>query len=426
MTDLTDELRELMGHTDFARYVDTIRAVRDCDAALSRHEDELEKIVVGYGLPRIPHSVHDTKPNDSAQFNNWWVKTDPAWMCPCCGRGKRDIARPDRNGRLSGALASHHDHFRDLMDNIGIRRAEAKNRPAAFWDDSSKHFLRRFTEGLERFNDIVICQDCNNADPKAKSLVGAPSGFTFTPREIAGFVMVTPNEPHRLDIERVHETYAVACAQFEARVALAGQLADIVLAGAHWFEHHDWERQPSRIDSGVEQALRMFGFRARAHWRTAEALMASKPPPARRSGTWKQQHRAPGAAPTETQLAHVLETHSTRWNNLPDQWACPGCDRTKRQIVRPTKQFDWAFLTAEVRLRDANAPYGESRRVVCGDCQQAMRDFGKDARKLVGENRAELFLDLEDLRSMVRPQPHTRHAINVDYVERRLSSFEWE
>jgi rubredoxin len=133
------------------------------------------------------------KGTDSGNMSNF-SEVPPDWYCPCCGRDKRQIARLDKNQNIYCSLHLHHDHFGD----------EVINRiPDGF-------FVPNFRESFCRFSDVLVCSDCNIAEPRAKALVGAPTYFSFAPYEIGYFIKVRPNAPHAVDDVKARECYEAA------------------------------------------------------------------------------------------------------------------------------------------------------------------------------------------------------------------------
>ena len=120
------------------------------------------------------------------------------WTCPACARSKPEIARLDRNGNLLCAIPEHHDHFADFAYDR-LRRVMGPS-----------HRAVALLPSLERFPRTYICNDCNVADPAAKSVVFAPACFSFTPFEIATFVRVANNCAHVLISENVIAAYESA------------------------------------------------------------------------------------------------------------------------------------------------------------------------------------------------------------------------
>lgn len=282
-------------------------------------------------------------------------------------------------------------------------------------DASSKRFVRRFTEGLSRFDDVVICEDCNTADAAAKKIVDAPPHFTFTPTEIAGSITVTPNQVHGIDEANLRFIYAIAFPQFETRKRSADHLADRVLGGTHWHEHVEWSDRPESIDRAVEAMMRVLGFRDAAHWSVAERLLL--PPSDQKADhtRWRTRERTAATKPTANEAEYIVRCHARHWNSVPEHWRCPACNRPRYDIIRSTKQFKWMFVLDEARFAAIDAPLGEAKVVICDACRQAMKDFNQEARHdpKIGARSAP-YLSLADLRQMVRPQAHGLR--NIDNV----------
>lgn len=129
-----------------------------------------------------------------------FFEAEATWRCPCCYRSKGEFARLDKNGNLLCQIVFHHDHFGD----------EACERLRALktfkdWQDG-----RVTEESFSRFPPVMICQDCNVADPAAKAIVAAPKAFSFAPCEIACFVRPSSGVPHRVDVASVQKVYRAA------------------------------------------------------------------------------------------------------------------------------------------------------------------------------------------------------------------------
>ena len=128
-----------------------------------------------------------------------FFEVEPEWRCPCCHRSKPEIARLDRNGCLLCSIHEHHDHF---DENVHERLP---------WSEIGDYRFRdSVIHSLVRFPPVWICNDCNVVEPAAKTAAGAPGKFSFTPYEIASFIVVTPNAPHKFEAGRVVQVYETA------------------------------------------------------------------------------------------------------------------------------------------------------------------------------------------------------------------------
>ncbi len=125
-----------------------------------------------------------------------WELTPADWTCPVCNRPKPDLVRI-ANGGGAARLVEHHDHIEQFIDNEVRRIAKQK---AVSIDASLGVFLKtKLCPFITRFDRIVICEDCNNADPAAKAIHHLDQYFTFTPLEIAQFIKVAPGCKHQID-----------------------------------------------------------------------------------------------------------------------------------------------------------------------------------------------------------------------------------
>ncbi len=146
--------------------------------------------------------------------------THEEWHCPCCCRSKLDIARLDKNENLLCSFVWHHDHFEDAVQKKLRERAEL-----TYADVGASSDLNSLRVSFVRFQSILICGDCNVVEPVAKAVVNAPPEFSFAPYEIAAFIEVAPNSPHKVNEVLVGETYDVAR---QAMISLQNRLRDVV------------------------------------------------------------------------------------------------------------------------------------------------------------------------------------------------------
>lgn len=106
------------------------------------------------------------------------------WRCPCCNRTPQELIRWStiQHGKFGMgwtiSLVLHHCH------------------------------------GPGRFEETVICGDCNSADSAAKRKLGLPGNFSFSPREIAQFVKCAPHTGKtEIDYGKAQEIFAASAAK---------------------------------------------------------------------------------------------------------------------------------------------------------------------------------------------------------------------
>lgn len=121
-----------------------------------------------------------------AHAHQLWARVGPDWVCPCCKRTKYQLMcwtkrapnTPQAFMDWIAVLHTHHDHS------------------VEFWE-------RR----APRFEEAVICHQCNVADGQAKRKLQLPKNFSFSPEEIAMFVSATPHAPHKYDLAIAKRLY---------------------------------------------------------------------------------------------------------------------------------------------------------------------------------------------------------------------------
>ncbi|KWT67500.1 hypothetical protein APY04_1859 [Hyphomicrobium sulfonivorans] len=399
--------------TDIQRYERIREQLDRLRADANELEEKLCDLAATHGLTipfdKVSHSPDDATP----RFNSWWVKTPDDWSCPCCRRIKPELLRAGRAGQALGILTSHHDHFRDLLDNIVAEQIRAVQRIEGSIDESARQFIRRFANGLVRFDDVVICQDCNNADAEAKRIVAAPAHLSFTPAEIAEFILIKPKAPHEINQERARSVAVVAKKHFARRQKLAESLARLVLTGEHWHEIIPKHLLPSAINHGIEARMRSFGIRELARWDVAEKLLTPRQARGNIAG-WRAKKHIAAQPPSESEIEYVRLDQRQSWLSVPDDWRCPGCNRSKTQAIRPTNQNRWIFRAFPTRF-NAGQSGGNNGPIVCDACCQVVKHIGIEAR-----NDPEIgpwpvpFLSLDDLQAIIRPQPHSLHNVEND------------
>lgn len=143
---------------------------------------------------------------DLGAVHNFFATSADA-CCPCCYRRKEDIAKVDKNGNLNCRFVHHHDHYVDVSHNVVMLFSPADTSRRGVIDYGAINAVRA---SFQRFPETLICEHCNNADAAAKAIVGAPEQFSFAPYEISAFIIVTPNEAHKVDNDRARTIYESA------------------------------------------------------------------------------------------------------------------------------------------------------------------------------------------------------------------------
>ena len=282
----------------------------------------------------------------------------------------------------------------------------------------ARRFIRRGWELFTRFDRIVICEDCNNAEAKAKNLIGANKFFTFTPREISSFLRVSPNRPHEVDAPAVAAAYSSAKPHYERRVASLKKLAEYALKGTAWYEPVAFEDRDEHIDRRAERALRSFGLDHVGPGTVHYIFFPTQGVDAKHASAWRLKQRPTARPPSESELEFVIRGHSI-FEGLPEDWVCPCCSRSKRDIVRwsqRSKQF--RFAVYERNIPDLMAPYGTRKVTLCDACHHIFKECHKELRKLLDEQSVPDYpVSLDEIRAIIRPTRHNLHNVNPQLAE---------
>jgi hypothetical protein len=185
--------------------------------------------------------------------NRHWDNTQPDWACPCCKRTKLHLTKPINAG-LHGALVDHHDHLADYADMQLKTLVTASGRMEISEDEGwfKNHKIKPF---IVRFQRSLICEDCNNADPAAKKVIGDICPFfSFTPEEISYFIKPEKHSPHKLDLERVEEVYVSANESYAYRKSLCDTLMSRLVTNSRYWG--DKNKSPGSIHYETAKKIR--------------------------------------------------------------------------------------------------------------------------------------------------------------------------
>lgn len=356
---------------------------------------------------------HDAVEVDMTEY---WIMTTQSWCCPVCKRNKSEIVRKDKNNRLICRLVEHHDHMRDIL---GKRFSDisATLKGGVVADDVAKRFAMRSSAMVSAYNNIVICQDCNNADSNAKKIAGAPADFSFSPAEISQFILPKNNAVHEIDRGKAREIWIASKETFELRMKIVERIAHIAATNIHWFQEIRFKDQPEGIRFQCESDLHYFyGLHGLPYH-----LLRGKSHVVKDYASWRSKRVIiPGPVPTMGECDHVARVSSAYvWDRVPDGWRCPVCNRSKRETIRKNKGGEWRFTISRKNYRDISAPRKRAEHTICSDCGLVAEDLGREAVKTAGLSSGSLsaWVELSDISAVIKARPHSRHEILPDKVD---------
>jgi len=154
-----------------------------CQGSGVRNIDR-EKVMKRNSNRRIP-TAQKYFTFDGAHCKQIYAGLPADWQCPACRRNKYQIMRwtllyPNSPAPYEGWAAGYHK-YHDHGAESGV---------------------------APRFEQAILCEQCNSADASAKRKLNLPKQFSFSPKEIAQFVAATPHGWHLLDYDRASQIYA--------------------------------------------------------------------------------------------------------------------------------------------------------------------------------------------------------------------------
>jgi hypothetical protein len=373
-------------------------------------------------------------------LNSQWAAVSPHWCCPTCKRHKTEIARLSVGGTLICCLERHHDHLVDEVQRIfwGINPQTA--------DYEKRVDLIRFSDRLwpfiQRFTTALICRDCNQADAKAKALLGAAvcKGFSFSPSEIGEFIEPSSCAAHAINEGRAFEIWEQVKDDVMDRFKFAQTMAKRASEGRNRLSVNLDESSKSSDERDIIFSLvtaaapRNFRFKVADDilYRSTAFSSAGKGQKPRRSDSI--------FVPTDAEFAEIDAKQSEKrvWKHAGIDWRCASCYRSKREICRKSNTGTWTASISEIsvyemehdvdslarRAADGSAYVlsARHRETVCHDCRNVIGEL-----KRRNPGLREDALQLGDLRHLAsEAEPHRPLTVNFDLAaEMAMRNVEW-
>lgn len=345
---------------------------------------------------------------DGAHLNRWWVMTPVTWKCPCCNRAKDQIVRLNKNDFLTCQLHEHHDHMKDVVKELFEDFSTRQNVVVA--DELSEKFAIKTAFSLSAYDNTVVCFDCNKADAVAKKIVQAHRYFSFSPKQISEFLIVTPNEEHKVDQQKASQVWQEAEPIFKIRMEMARNFARIAAEKKDWY-------QPS------EHTARSIERKAKWHFERHGITKISKYEPERllytpepfkgKNSSWREKNNPQiWQKPSEKQLEHLASTRGKYWNRYGSSWSCPCCNRTKLSCVRPSRKNPWVLeIKSGAMFEEASYEVNHQAEAVCADCLDTAINLGREVIKETGASVSfpSSVVSIEELKQVIVVRPQSKH-----------------
>ncbi|MDD9158521.1 hypothetical protein PVK64_20380 [Aliivibrio sp. S4TY2] len=354
---------------------------------------------------------------DGAHLNRWWVMTPVTWKCPSCCRTKDQIVRLNKNKYLTCQLHEHHDHMKDvvkeLFESFSIKQE------VIVADALSEKFAIKTAFSLSAYDNTVVCFDCNKADADAKKIVQAHRYFSFSPKQIGEFVIVTPNEDHRIDPIKAMQVWKEAESIFTIRMQMAEKFARIAA------EKKDWYQPSLETATNIVRKARWHFERhgvTKINKYEPEKVLYTPEPFKGKNSSWREKNNPQiWQKPNSKQLEHLASTRGKFWNRYQANWVCPCCNRNKLTCVRPSKKNAWVLEIKSGPMFDVvSSEVNYQAEPMCIDCLNTALNLGREAMKETGINIdfPSSVICIEVLKQIILIRPHSQH----NYLNEKINS----
>ncbi len=345
------------------------------------------------------------------EMNAHWIGSSQAWICPCCGRSKFHISRVGKKNQILAKLVVHHDHMGEaLKAAFHAAFAEAGTLDAQI---EGKRLVERIGSAFAAYEEVLICEDCNNADTEAKKQVEAPSFFSFSIGQIRSFIQSSAHRPHEVEAGAAHQRWKEARPAYELRMELIRTVARAAATDTHWYEPYDRKMQPVPTLGNGHRT----GDTTILRWISIESLCKALGPQQkaapRNLTRWRTTEPKQGRPLPANFLAMLQsdEDRARRWEQVADDWSCPVCRRTKQEVLYMGDEGKVSFLISTNHGRGAWAGAPQ----ICNHCNSTLMSLKTEISELIGHRPRDsyAFVSPNELAGIIRPRPHTPHTIRT-------------
>ncbi|MBB4116415.1 rubredoxin [Rhizobium sp. BK226] len=363
-------------------------------------------------------------------LNRAWAGLWQSWTCPCCRRSKPQLARVNSAGVLLCQIEVHHDHLGDWAERkfseVNPRTDDKQTNIQIDW---CKHST---LELVVRFDATPICLDCNLVEGRAKAYLGKAvfPDFSFSPSEIAQFIVAEDNQVHNFDRGKVEEIWNSLNDDVDDRIDFTIRMAKRFANGKNRRQFDGRPAPEFWIDSAA-LFWRMLGKDSSvlSGSRVAEKLVARST--ARdavgRSATPKT--RPPGKPPTDAEfdVINLQNADQKHWARFSEEWKCDCCGRSKRSICRRANSGKWTARIHVIRdwkLDEMTPDYSEEKVIgnfyiddhmpafICQDCRNVVSEMQRRDDAL-----NEYSVTLGDIQGAISTiAANEMHEVDFDYL----------
>lgn len=358
------------------------------------------------------YKVHGERP---FEMNSHWILSAQDWTCPCCERNKFAISRLGDKGQILGKLTIHHDHMGDAIKEEFTRAFVTNGTDGP--QVEGKSLVDRIGKAFAAHEEVLICEDCNNADTTVSRELGLPKHFSFSVRQIKRFILPVPHAPHGIDFKAAQKVWLEAQPAYELRMRLIKEVSVAAATNQHWYEPHEPHAIPIPVYGYANAKL---GFASLTDWISVGELVDALGPkkkihPPNRA-KWRTKFIKEGKAPPENYVALLRSAHHTAalWDEVPDDWVCPVCDRSKHEQVYLGEQGKIQF-----RAPGTSKDHRWKNQRICNHCHSVAISIKEEVADRAGRRPYDSFgyFSPDELRGIIDPRPHSFHRIRPKEAE---------
>lgn len=346
------------------------------------------------------------------EMNSNWICSSQEWICPCCARSKLQISRKGKKGQILAKLVIHHDHMGEAMEVAFNSAFENAGTDVAQVD--GRRLIERMGRAFAAHEEVLICEDCNNADAEAKKRVSAPQYFSFSPGQISQFISAREHQPHEVQELEAERVWRQAKPAYELRMKLIREIAHAAATDAHWYEPH----------ARGAYAIPLLGSRyesgdiAIQQWVSTDPLIAAlgpkKPISTPNRSRWRTEPPKKGKPLPNNFIAMLRseEAHARRWDSTPEDWHCPICNRSKSDTAYLNERGKVIFHLHEISKRYQWGAVG----MICNHCTATFKSLKEEAAGLAGIDLYDAygFVQPEELAEIIIAHPHSPHQVQAE------------
>jgi rubredoxin len=340
------------------------------------------------------------------EMNSNWTGTPQDWICPCCRRSKFQISRVGKKSQILAKSVVHHDHMGEALKEA-FKHEFIKAGTVTEQIDGLK-LVDHMKTAFSAYEEVLICEDCNNADTEAKKLGSTPKFFSFSIGQIRRFIKVENHMAHDILQEKVLAEWEASQPAYKLRMRIIAAVAKAAATDEHWYEPHPGNSEPVPVYWHTRDNYLI------AKWIHSDSLMVSLGTSTKVSAPnlarWRQSTQNVGKTLPINFLALLRsdEVDAKRWDKIDDKWVCPICLRPKNETVYLKPEGDITFYVKDTGRNQ----YWNQFPQICNHCGTVLMSLKQEIVSHIGKFQDSYgFVKPSELAEIITPRPHSAHLV---------------